>query len=121
MAGFIAWKVLLTVKDVKGKCEAGFKVGDQIELIGDNIMKGQVKCVYALNAIWPLVRTVAFGGKIPEDSPLCTDKGTFMGCCPDPNNLVTFEIKRDGIYWRTPESCYTKETHSFVPMDEGKK
>jgi len=116
LAGCLSYKVIVTVKAVKGKCEAGFKVGDSIEFIGDNVMKGKIKCIYGLNAIWPLLHTVAYGGKIPASSPLCVDKETWVGCCPDPNNLVVFELKRDGAFWRTPESVYTKETHSFVPV-----
>lgn len=116
MAGCVSHKVIVTVKEVKGKCEAGFKVGDKIEFIGDNVIKGEVKCIYGMNAIWPLLHTVAYGGKIPISSPLSRGKEKWIGCCPDPRNLVVFELNRDGIYWRTPKSKWTEETHSFVPM-----
>jgi uncharacterized repeat protein (TIGR04076 family) len=116
MSGCISCKVVVTIMEIRGKCEAGHKVGDQIEFIGDNVMKGKVKCVYGMNAIFPLLHTIAYGGKIPTSSPLCVGENTFVGCCPDPNNCVVYELKVGEAYWRTPKSEYTKETHSFVPM-----
>ncbi len=119
MSGCMSHKLVITVKEVRGNCEAGFKVGDRIVFIGDNVIKGEVKCLYGINAIWALLHTLGYGGKIPESSPLYNRRNdTYLGCCPDPTNLVVFEIKREGIYWRTPESEYSEEMHSFVPLPE---
>lgn len=119
MSGCMSHKLIITVKEVKGECEAGFQVGDEIIFIGDNVIEGEVKCIYAINAFWPLIHTLAYGGKIPEDSPLYNlEDDTYLGCCPDPNNSVVFTIKRKEIYWRTPESEWSEETHSFVPLPE---
>ncbi len=106
----------MTVSDVKGNCNAGFKVGDTIVFIGDKVIDGKVKCVYGVNAVWPLLHTIAYGGKIPSSSPFSEGNETFVGCCPDPKNLVTFKMKREGAYWRTPDSTFSKETHSFTPI-----
>ena len=119
MSGDMSHKVVVTVKEVKGNCEAGFKAGDQIVFIGDNVIRGkdEIKCIYGINAIWALIHTLAYGGKIPKASPLYNEEDdTFVGCCPDPNNPVVFEIKREGIYWRTPESEYTEELQWYVPL-----
>ena len=116
MSGCISDRVVVTVREIKGKCDAGFRVGDKVELIGDNVVKGPLKCLYAFNAIWPLLGTIAYGGKIPKSSPLYEDKDTFVGCCPDPKNLVVFEMKRGDAYWRTPDTRWTEDTHSFVPI-----
>ena len=73
-------ETLVTVKEVKGSCEAGFKVGDRIVFIGDNVMQGEIKCVYGINAIWALLHTLGYGGKIPESSPFYNRKNdTYLG------------------------------------------
>lgn len=121
MSGGISHKVRVTVKEIRGKCEAGFKAGDEILFIGDNVIKGQseIKCIYGINAIWPLIHTLAYGGKIPKASPFYNEKeDAFVGCCPDSDNPVIFKIKREGVFWRTPNSDYNDELKGYVPLPE---
>ncbi len=112
-AGSRMWKVIVTVKEIKGKCDAGHKVGDKIEFIGDNIINGEPRCILGIAAIWPLLHTMAFGGVLSNSSPLRKDDDTWIACCPDPNNLVIYEMKRTDVFERTPESM-----GAFVPFKE---
>ncbi len=98
-------KVIVTVKSVKGKCPAGLKVGDKIVLIGDNVEEGNDKvCLLGMYAIWPLINTMVWAGKIPPDSPFYVDKDTVVASCPDSKNLVVFEMRKVGACERRPDT-----------------
>ena len=108
-------KVIVTVKKVKGHCRAGHKVGDKIVFIGDNIIESDSFCPLGIAAIFPILRTMATSGNLPPSSPFYVDKNTWIGCCPDPNNSVVYEMKRVGVYERRPDT-----KGKFVPVEETK-
>ena len=64
MAEQLGYKVIGTVKSVKGTCSWGHKVGDRIELSGHNA--GGL-CGFFYHDIFPYIIMLQFGGSFPED------------------------------------------------------
>lgn len=78
--------VTAEVKSIKGKCPY-HKVGDKVEFIGNEV-KGRI-CLIALHSIYPMVFGLEFGATYPWSKDPVT-----LQACPDPLNLVVFEIRR---------------------------
>jgi uncharacterized repeat protein (TIGR04076 family) len=84
----VRYKVIATVKSVKGKCPNQNQVGDRIE-----VERGKVvgcKCPSAFNSIYPIVFAMRFGAKLPW----LEDEDVAIAACPDPEHQVIFEIRR---------------------------
>ena len=82
-------EVTAVVISQKGTCSAGHKAGDRF-VIGQTTPPGM--CSWAFIAIFPFAETLEFGGSFPwEKDP---DKATVA--CPDPDNPVVFELKKNG-------------------------
>jgi len=88
MTGY-GFSVEATVKETKGKCSVGYKVGDKIIFDGVRI-KGKV-CPSALATIVPTVYAFMWGAEFPWDE----DKDVTTVPCVDEKNQVVFELKRD--------------------------
>ena len=88
------YRLILKVKEVKGNCAAGYKVGDKIVIERGSIIsrKSNDVCLYALGALLPYL-TVAYR-KTPEDDWINIVKELQ---CPDPVNTVVFEVVREKI------------------------
>ncbi len=87
----LKYKIVLTVTDVKGEC-ALHKLGEKIEIKfprGPNERAVDL-CPMALTGFFYKCYGMLFGGQFPWHE----DPDTFVACCPDFENLVTFEIKR---------------------------
>jgi len=82
------YDIILTVKEVKGHCDAGHKVGDTIEWRGSG-MKGHI-CPDLLHTLYPL----AFAMKLGANLAFLRDKDRFDQRCPDPKNRVVIEVRR---------------------------
>jgi len=82
------YKLQITVKEVKGICELGHKVGDVIEFNGP-FQKGFL-CPQAYAALQPFIYVMRFGGEVPWER----DKNKASFCCSDHRNPVIFEIER---------------------------
>jgi uncharacterized repeat protein (TIGR04076 family) len=82
-----AYKVIVTIKDIKGTCAAN-KVGDTIEAEGD-VIKGHL-CPMALHAIYPYIFAMQYGA----DFPWLENKDEIDAYCPDPAGLALLNIKR---------------------------
>jgi len=84
----IGFSVVATIKGVKGHCNAGHKVGDQIELSGHNT--GNM-CGFFYHDIFPYVIMLQFGGGFPPEwgNPEVVELS-----CMDKMNEVTIELKR---------------------------
>ena len=83
------YKIEVTVKEIKGDCDM-HKVGDKIEIIGDEVVKGRI-CTTAMHAIYPFIFAIQDGvSGFPwlEEDDICT------AYCPDPYGLALFEMKR---------------------------
>ncbi len=85
-------KVRVTVnKVVKGKCPQGHVPG-QTWLMEEKKTPGGM-CTSAYCAIYPLIFMFRFGG-VPNWLEDKEDKDVQYLCCPDPERLVVFEIRR---------------------------
>jgi uncharacterized repeat protein (TIGR04076 family) len=84
----IGYKVIGTIKTVKGHCNAGHKVGDVIELSGHNT--GGL-CGFFYHDIFPYIIMLQFGGSFP---PEWGDPDVVVMDCMDRWNTVTIELRR---------------------------
>jgi len=93
----LEYKVVITIKEVRGNCTAGHRVGDVFEVEGLHMTKGRM-CNSALVAIYPRIFAMRFGAEIPWSKD---DK--ILAGCPDPKNTVVFEISREKLRNKTAE------------------
>ncbi|MFX1498061.1 MAG: TIGR04076 family protein [Promethearchaeota archaeon] len=85
----LGYKIIGTIKNVKGTCSAGHKVGDKIELSGYD--SGGL-CGFFYHDIFPYIIMLQFGGNFPSDwggDPEIVEIG-----CVDKINTVTIELRR---------------------------
>jgi len=88
MAEQIGYRVIGTIKRVKGKCTIGHKVGDKFELSGYS--SGGL-CGFFYHDIYPYIAMLQFGGGYP---PEWGDPDAVTVECMDRTNLVTLELRR---------------------------
>ena len=83
------FRVVGTIRSVKGLCNAGHKVGQQIELSGHNT--GGM-CGFFYHDIFPYIIMLQFGGGFPPEwgSPEIVELE-----CMDRSNVVRIELKRN--------------------------
>ncbi len=82
------YRVVGTIKDVKGQCNAGHKVGEQIELSGHNT--GGL-CGFFYHDVFPYIIMLQFGGGFPVE---WGDPDVVNLECMDKVNAVKIELKR---------------------------
>lgn len=84
----IGHQVIGTIKEVKGSCSAGHKVGDQMELSGHNT--GGL-CGFFYHDIFPYLIMLQFGGGFPAEwgGPDVVELE-----CMDKTNAVKIELRR---------------------------
>jgi len=85
----LQYKVVATVKEIlkPSGCDV-LKVGDTFEVAGPRlrILKGDI-CTVAYNALFPFIYAMRFGGE-----------GVMSRvCCPDPDGIAVFELKREPL------------------------
>lgn len=85
----LPYDIEVTVKKVQGTCSFGCKVGDRVYFEGPKIKEGDM-CASALMATLPRIFAMRFGAEFPWTK----DKDVDYMTCPDPENPVTFEIRR---------------------------
>ncbi|MHA2429988.1 MAG: TIGR04076 family protein [Promethearchaeota archaeon] len=86
----IGYKIIGTIKSVKGTCSAGHKVGDQIEVSGYG--SNPQLCGFFYHDIFPYIIMLQFGGGFPSDWGGVPDVVELT--CIDKVNMVTIELKR---------------------------
>lgn len=82
-----SYKIVGTIKDVKGRCNAKHEIGDEIELSGHD--SGGL-CGFFYHDIFPTIITLQFGGTFPWSQ----DPDIVELECPDRYNIVKIELKR---------------------------
>jgi uncharacterized repeat protein (TIGR04076 family) len=84
----IGYQVVGTIKSIKGHCNAGHKVGQQIELDGH---KTGGMCGFFYHDIFPYIIMLQFGGGFPVEwgGPDVVELE-----CMDRANAVKIELKR---------------------------
>ncbi|MHA1931598.1 MAG: TIGR04076 family protein [Promethearchaeota archaeon] len=85
----IGYRVVGTIKEVKGKCNAGHKVGDKLELSGHNT--GGL-CGFFYHDIFPYLIMLQFGGGYPKE--WTADQDVVNLECMDRFNAVKIELRR---------------------------
>ncbi|MEN6435041.1 MAG: TIGR04076 family protein [Anaerolineaceae bacterium] len=80
--------VIATVVSQKGLCHAGYKAGDQIAFC-QNSISGAPVCYSALDCLLSSVILLRYGASYPW-----TPDGIVQLACPDAENPVVFELKR---------------------------
>ena len=88
MAEQLGYRVVGTIKAVKGTCSAGHKVGDKLELSGHNTAG---LCGFFYHDIYPYLIMLQFGGSFPAE---WGDQDVVELDCMDKWNLVTLELRR---------------------------
>ena len=88
MANQVGYRVVGTIKAVKGTCSAGHKVGDKLELSGHNTAG---LCGFFYHDIYPYLIMLQFGGSFPAE---WGDQDVVELDCMDKWNLVTIELRR---------------------------
>lgn len=81
------YRLVATVKSVKGHCTARHKVGDIFEL---SYHKSNGLCGGFYHDIFPSICVYQFGGTYPW----FPDQDVFLATCADKMNEVTLEVKR---------------------------
>ena len=85
----VGYKLIATIKDVKGSCSHGHKVGDILELDGHNT--GGL-CGFFYHTIFHDIVMLQFGGSFP---PTWVEDPDVMELeCPDKSNAVVLELRR---------------------------
>jgi len=84
----IGYRVVGTIKGMKGFCSAGHKVGDQLELSGHSA--GGL-CGFLYHSVFPYVIMLQFGGGFPAE---WGDPDVVELDCVDKMNTVTIELRR---------------------------
>ena len=82
----VGYKVIGTIKQVKGECSWGHKIGDRIELSG---YSGGGLCGFFYHDIYPYIIMLQFGGKFPDEwgGEILTFE------CMDRTNAVSIELR----------------------------
>ena len=84
----------VTVERIEGRSVCGLRVGDYFELTESSrvrIPEGRHFCVYALQAVLPLLP--AKQRRLPDDDWLEQES---LVCCPDPEERLVMRIERIG-------------------------
>ncbi|HIE05494.1 MAG TPA: TIGR04076 family protein [bacterium (Candidatus Stahlbacteria)] len=78
-------RVIITVAEQKGTCEAGHRTGQKF------IYEGRLPdiCPAAFHSLYPYLRVLQFGGNLPWE-----EEGQALIACPDPENPVVFRLER---------------------------
>lgn len=97
---FQIYDLRVTVDSIEGRSVCGLEVGDYFEVVESSKLKipdGKHFCIYALNAVLPLLP--AKQRQLDENDWLEQD---IFVCCPDPEERLILRIER--IAKRTMDS-----------------
>ena len=87
--GKVGYKIIATIKDVKGFCNHGHKKGDSMEI---DCHDAAGLCGFFYHDIFPNLMMFQFGGGFPES--WVEDPDVMELECPDRTNVVKIELKR---------------------------
>ncbi|MHA2398221.1 MAG: TIGR04076 family protein [Promethearchaeota archaeon] len=85
----VGFRVVGTIKEIKGTCSAGHKEGDKIDLSGHSA--GGL-CGFFYHDIFPYIIMLQFGGGYPKG--WTKDQDTVELECMDRFNAVKIELRR---------------------------
>lgn len=81
------YKVIGTIKAIKGDCSFGHKVGDKFELTAH---KNDGLCGFFYHSIFPFIVMLQFGGKFPKK---WNGEWEITFDCPDTKNAATIALR----------------------------
>ncbi len=82
--------IVARVVSQRGRCEAGHRLGDEF-VIGQTTPQGM--CSWAFHALFPFSQVLQFDGTFPWEP----DRDTARVACPDADNPVVFELRREQV------------------------
>ena len=83
------YKLEIEIVEIKGKCSAGYSIGDRFYVEDPNIISDKPVCIYAISALIPYL--TARYRDVAEDDWI--NHVEFLEC-PDPENTVMFKVRR---------------------------
>jgi uncharacterized repeat protein (TIGR04076 family) len=92
----MTYKLMGKIIDVKGKCEAGHIVGEEIDLTIEDkkgVTKGVKLCPYFMDSIFPYLCVMQFGGQFPWEK----DPNSVVFGCPDFETGVKIRVERTPV------------------------
>ncbi|MBW1776609.1 MAG: TIGR04076 family protein [Deltaproteobacteria bacterium] len=81
----IGYRVVATVKSLKGECSAGHRVGERFEI---SCHDPAGLCGFFYHDVFPSLYTFQFGGAMPW-----WNGDVIEAVCPDPHNQVTIQLE----------------------------
>ena len=85
------YRVMGKIREIRGKGACSY--GHQVEEIFEIKEVGSSICQWALTSIFPFYTVLKFGGKFPW----VKDHDRLQVACPDPDNVVVFELWREKL------------------------
>jgi uncharacterized repeat protein (TIGR04076 family) len=82
----MGYRIVASVKSVKGTCNAGHQPGDVIPVSARDTAG---MCGYLYHAAFPYILMLQYGGSFPWNDPDVVELG-----CPDDENLLTIVLRR---------------------------
>ena len=90
--------LIVEIVEVRGRCIAGYKIGDKFEINQNVCLEGEKLCYFAISSLMPAILALQLGNK-PRDIGLSKEEGTAYMQCSDPGSpltpggMVVFRIK----------------------------
>ena len=81
-------RLVVEVVEVRGKCVAGYKVGDSFEINQNVCVEGDKICYLALSSLMPAILALQLGNE-PKDIGLSKEVGVSYMQCSDPGEPFT--------------------------------
>lgn len=86
----IEYRIIAKIIHIDGVCSQGHKIGDEF-VIEDLTSEGM--CSWAFHTIFPFYSVLKYGGTFPWEK----DSDKAIVACPDPQNIVHFELRRQKV------------------------
>jgi uncharacterized repeat protein (TIGR04076 family) len=80
--------LIVEVVEVRGRCVAGYNVGDKLEINQNVCVEGNKICYFALSSIMPAILALQLGNE-PKDIGLSKEEGVSYMQCSDPGGFLT--------------------------------
>ena len=80
--------LVVEVVEVRGRCVAGYNIGDKFEINPNVCVDGEKICYFAVSSIMPAILALQLGND-PKDIGLSKEKGVAYMQCSDPGEPFT--------------------------------
>ncbi|MEW6188079.1 MAG: TIGR04076 family protein [Thermodesulfobacteriota bacterium] len=83
------YKIMGKIVEIRGKGVCSY--GHQVEEVFEIKERGSTICQWAMTSMFPFFTALKFGGRFPWSQ----DPDRIRISCPDPDNVVVFELWRE--------------------------